>query len=148
MLNEWARKIKSWYKDNENEIVWVAVVLFATGVGFGAGRVAIFNSNKTPIEINPPASNLGANAISSLNSSRDEAAAETENNSITQITDKEPVIMEQSPKIYVASKNGSVFYLPSCGGVRLIKEANKIWFSSKEEASRAGYKPAANCKGL
>lgn len=49
---------------------------------------------------------------------------------------------------YVASKNGTKYYLPWCGGVSRIKEENKVWFSSKEEAEAKGYAPAANCKGI
>ena len=49
---------------------------------------------------------------------------------------------------YVASKNGTKYYLPSCSGVTRIKEENKIWFDTKEEAERRGYQPAANCEGL
>lgn len=49
---------------------------------------------------------------------------------------------------YVASKNGTRYYLPWCGGVSRIKEENKVWFASKEAAEAAGYTPAKNCKGL
>ncbi|MFZ1987451.1 MAG: hypothetical protein WAV21_00235 [Minisyncoccia bacterium] len=48
----------------------------------------------------------------------------------------------------VASKNGAKYYLPWCGGVKLIKEENKVWFASKADAESHGYEPAANCKGL
>ncbi len=49
---------------------------------------------------------------------------------------------------YVASKNGSKYYLPSCAGADRISDANKVWFASIAEAQAAGYTPAANCKGL
>lgn len=49
---------------------------------------------------------------------------------------------------YVASKSGSAYHFPWCSGARRIKEENKIYFNSKEEAVKAGYHPAANCKGL
>ncbi len=49
---------------------------------------------------------------------------------------------------YVASKSGTKYHLPWCPGAGQIKEENKIWFKSKEEAERAGYTPAANCKGI
>lgn len=49
---------------------------------------------------------------------------------------------------YVASKSGTKYYLPSCGGVGRIKEENKVWFDSVAEAQAAGYEPAANCPGL
>ena len=49
---------------------------------------------------------------------------------------------------YVASKNGSVYYAPNCTGAKRIKDENKIWFSTIQEAKDLGYRPAANCKGL
>ena len=49
---------------------------------------------------------------------------------------------------YVASKSGTKYYLPWCGGVKRIKDENKVWFKTKDEAEGAGYSPAANCKGI
>ena len=49
---------------------------------------------------------------------------------------------------YVASKNGTKYHLPWCGSAQQIKEENKIWFATKEEAEKAGYTPAGNCKGI
>lgn len=50
--------------------------------------------------------------------------------------------------MYVASKNGTKYFLPWCGSAKLIKEENKVWFTSKEEAESRGYSPAGNCKGI
>lgn len=49
---------------------------------------------------------------------------------------------------YVASKSGAKYHLPWCGSAKQIKEENKIWFATKEEAEKAGYTPASNCKGI
>ncbi len=49
---------------------------------------------------------------------------------------------------YVASRNGEKYYLPSCGTVNRIKEENKIYFNTKEEAEAAGFGPSSTCKGL
>lgn len=49
---------------------------------------------------------------------------------------------------YVASKSGTKYHLTTCSGARTISEANKIWFETKEDAEKAGYAPAANCKGI
>ncbi len=49
---------------------------------------------------------------------------------------------------YVASKSGTKYHLPWCSGAQRIKEENKIWFDTEEEAKKAGYAPAANCPGL
>ncbi len=48
----------------------------------------------------------------------------------------------------VASRTGSAYHYPWCGGAGSIKEANKIWFKDEAAARAAGYKPAKNCKGL
>lgn len=50
--------------------------------------------------------------------------------------------------VFVASKSGTKYYLPTCSGVARIKEENKVWFDTKAEAEAAGYGPAANCPGL
>lgn len=54
----------------------------------------------------------------------------------------------QATGTYVASKSGTKYYLPSCSGAKRIKEENRVWFNSKEEAQNAGYGPASGCKGL
>lgn len=51
-------------------------------------------------------------------------------------------------KYIVASKSGSKFYFTWCGGVNRIKEENKVYFDTKEEAIKKGYEPAQNCPGL
>jgi hypothetical protein len=58
------------------------------------------------------------------------------------------VPVEPEPQVYMASKNGTKYYLPTCGTAKRIKEENRIWFATKEEAEAAGYGPAANCPGL
>lgn len=50
--------------------------------------------------------------------------------------------------LLVASKNSTKYHFPWCSGAQRISEKNKIWFDSKEEAEKAGYTPASNCKGL
>jgi hypothetical protein len=48
----------------------------------------------------------------------------------------------------VASKSGTKYYFPWCSGVIRIKEENKIWFNSVEEAQAKGLTPASGCNGL
>lgn len=45
----------------------------------------------------------------------------------------------------IASSGGTKYHLPSCSGAGRIKDENKIYFNSIEEAKAAGYEPAANC---
>ncbi|MES2436869.1 MAG: hypothetical protein V4519_02565 [Patescibacteria group bacterium] len=48
--------------------------------------------------------------------------------------------------LFVASRGGKSYYKPTCAGAKKLSEKNKIWFQSKEEAERFGYKLAKNCK--
>lgn len=59
-----------------------------------------------------------------------------------------PVAAPATTGTYVGSKGGTKYHLPTCSGAKRIKEENKVWFSTKEEAMAAGYTPAANCPGL
>jgi hypothetical protein len=42
---------------------------------------------------------------------------------------------------YVGSKNGTKYYLPTCGTAKRIKPQNDIWFASAEDAQIQGYTP-------
>lgn len=50
--------------------------------------------------------------------------------------------------LVVASRNGSVYHFPWCGGASQINPANKVWFASEKAAKDAGYAPSKSCKGL
>lgn len=50
--------------------------------------------------------------------------------------------------LYVASRNGSVYYYPWCSGASNIAPQNQRWFASSQEAQKAGYHPSKSCKGL
>lgn len=44
---------------------------------------------------------------------------------------------------YVASRSGTAYYLVTCSNQ--IKDANKIFFNTKEDAEKAGFSPAQSC---
>lgn len=48
----------------------------------------------------------------------------------------------------VASKSGHSYYYPWCGSVSRIKDENKVYFASADEAIAKGYVAAKNCKGM
>ena len=50
--------------------------------------------------------------------------------------------------LLVASRTGSVYYYPWCSGAQTIAAANQVWFSSRADAERAGYRASKSCKGL
>ena len=51
-------------------------------------------------------------------------------------------------KHLVASKSGTKVYFIWCAGSKRIKEENKVFFDSLENALNKGYEPAKNCPGM
>lgn len=56
--------------------------------------------------------------------------------------------LERTTGKYVGSRGGRSYYLLTCSGAKRISEKNKIFFDTKEEAEKFGYKPAKTCKGI
>ena len=46
---------------------------------------------------------------------------------------------------FVASKDGEKYHMATCKLVAHIKDGNKVGFTTKEEAQKAGYKPCTIC---
>lgn len=162
-IKELSQKIKGslaigWNRLVEHEKdLWLTLVVIIVALGgFGLGRLSTVPDSKEPVRIEQV--NLdGANGPVT---------------SMVVSTEKSGVISSQTPKVnltasvgnatgetkvtntpaavgkLVASKNGTKYYLPNCSSVKRIKEENKIWFASIEEAKQAGYSPAANCPGI
>ena len=103
----------------KSDVYIVLVIVFIGFAGFGLGRLSILEENKTPVRV--------------FYNEKDQIASVTNT---------------QTEGTLVASKSGSKYHYPWCSGAQRIKESNKVWFSSKEDAERAGYTPALNCKGL
>jgi hypothetical protein len=60
-------------------------------------------------------------------------------------TEQKSTELSQNGK-YVASKNGKLYYTSNCTGVKRIKEENKVWFDTQEEAEKAGFTLSSSCK--
>jgi len=116
-------KIIKFYKDNEKDLILATVIILVALISFGLGRLSKIGESRVPVTIE----NLSA-SVSESAGSVSKSALSTGN--------------------FVASKNGTKYHYPWCSGAQSIKEENKIWFSTAEEAQKAGYQPASNCKGL
>ena len=117
-------------KSRENYYIPILIILVAFSA-FGLGRLSTFESNsKQPIVFEPQMQY--SNTYQAV--SDEDLTTETfQNNTSGSL---------------VASKNGAKYHFPWCSGAQRMKESNKVWFDSKEEAEKAGYTPASNCKGL
>lgn len=129
-ISELYRKGKYKIDDlTKSELYTIALIILIGFAGFGLGRLSFIEDNRKPVKIEYP-EYLSANASN---------AGKTING------DNPPSIAQG---LLVASKNGSKYHFPWCSGGKSISEKNKIWFDSVDEARKAGYTPASNCKGL
>ena len=55
----------------------------------------------------------------------------------------EAVTKTFTPGKYIASKTGTKFHSPNCDWGKKVKKSNAVWFNSKEDAKKAGYKADA-----
>ena len=116
------KKVKDWCIDNRNDL-FIAAIIFFTGLsGFGLGRLSVDIKQNPPLFVVQPTSQESPETSSSGS--------------------------DKTDKRVMASRNGTVYYYPSCSGAKRIKEENIIWFATKEAAASAGLKPATNCSGL
>lgn len=138
-IQEWRKKIKEFPRALRSDIFLVAVIVLVSVASFGLGRLSVFYGEHDPIKVVYPSSQSGAVAGAFDSTLEGEGGA-------LQSSDLQSAALGDGQ--YVASKSGSKYHLPWCPGAQSIKEENKIWFSSKEDAERAGYTPAGNCKGI
>ena len=106
-------------KAREGDLFLIAVIILVAITGFALGRISAIKEEKFPIQISAKEAKPPSGVLAS-----------------------KPAVE------LVGTKNGTVYHLLACPGAKSIKEENKIYFSSKEEAQKAGYRPAANCPGL
>ncbi|MBI2121569.1 MAG: hypothetical protein HYT98_00450 [Candidatus Sungbacteria bacterium] len=138
MLSDSIQKVKSWRESNKSDL-YVAVIIFLTALAsFGLGRLSAIWPEKEPIVLDENLELRTKNQDKNLD-------LKTEN--LEKLSSKFSDL-SSAQKRYVASKSGTAYHFSWCPGALRIKEENKIWFETKEEAEKAGYKPAGNCEGL
>ncbi|MFH1178661.1 MAG: hypothetical protein V1711_03010 [bacterium] len=123
-IAEAREKCKSFISRLPRDVFIIAILIFASSASFGLGYLAA-PVPEVACALNQP-SGTGNAAPAEATSALGRSALGR----------------------FVASKNGTKYYLPECAGADRILESNKVWFASVPAAVAAGYTPAANCKGL
>lgn len=116
------------------------IILVAFG-SFGLGRLSRIAETKTPVAIRGMEASVGKILP-------DKAVGIKQGDILNGTTGKSLTANTPNEGFIVASKTGKKYHFPWCASAQTIKEENKIWFATKEEAEAAGYTPAANCRGL
>ncbi len=146
-------KIKKFFKDNEADIVLVIGIILISLVSFGSGWLLGNNSvlsSDAATQESIIIENQEAVLTENLNLEASSIEKTESENETTVKIEESQQIEEVKPETsnIVASKNGTVYHYVWCSGAKRIKEENKIYFNSIEEAEKAGYRPAKNCPGL
>ncbi len=111
--------VSDWFIERQKDLLIIAVIVFLPVLIYGLWFLASLEAAKTPMEVK----DLGQDDFGST----------------------QPYL-EQGK--YVASRSGTKYHLPWCSGAKRIKEGNKVWFNSENEARAAGFAPASNCPGI
>ena len=115
------------------DIMIVIIVILVGLVSFELGRLSKENgSSGIKIEYPSQTENQGENSILSLSTQTNQNSTKTENNS--------------SGKTFFASSKGSKYYSIGCSAGKTIKQENRIYFTTGEEAQNAGYELSSACR--
>ncbi|MBP9836504.1 MAG: hypothetical protein KBC78_01585 [Candidatus Pacebacteria bacterium] len=127
-------KLKSWLLNDQ--IFYGSMVILVGITSFALGQASVEKEGiaKPIIQMIEPIT-LPASAVTSQSVSKNPTLPTNTSN---------PTTHGQ----FVASKNGSRYYLSNCSGAKRIKPENIISFPSREAAEAAGYSKAVNCPGL
>ena len=122
--------IKNCLESEKGKDILTVVIVILVGLGsFELGRLSKENSS-SGIKI------LSDNTVPSLENSNilqnDVISTTANSNSIN--------------KTFFASNRGSKYYPISCSACKTIKQENRVWFATGEEAERAGYELSSACQ--
>lgn len=120
-------KITSWIESEKGKDILVVIIVILVGLGsFELGRLSKENSSRgLKIEYPSQNENQAANAILSKNLSPNS---------------------NSTGKNFFASSRGTKYYSLGCSGGKTIKQENRVYFATGEEAQQAGYTLSNSCK--
>lgn len=123
-------KIKHFLESEKGKNILIILVIILVGLGsFELGRMSVNSSQNSPtIEL----SSQEANVIKS-----------TQNEVLEQKYEFKGV--DLADRAYFASSRGTKYYPFGCSAGKSIKEANRVYFATEEEATKAGYSKSSSC---
>lgn len=126
-------KIKQFFESEKGKDILIVIIVILVGLGsFELGRLSKTGSN-AGIRIEYP------------NQDKDQ-----ESNVISATDNLSRGILDTNTKAtgktFFASNRGSKYYSLGCSSGKTIKQENRIYFSTREEAERAGYELSSSCR--
>lgn len=125
-------KIKGQMGIDSTTLICLLVVVLVGLSSFGLGRLSV--------------SNIGNDYISELNNINTSIVKEEIGNRVEAESSLNNEDDKPRERMYVASKNGKLYYGATCTGAKRISLKNEVWFASSIEAEKAGYELSSSCK--
>lgn len=136
-------KIKSFIESEKGKDLLIILIIILVGIAsFLLGRLSKEGQNDQFKVIYPKDQ---VNAISGLNEAQNGLNLQ-KNANLNQNT-----VLDKSSDIsipkgnFFASKRGKKYYTLGCSAGKTIKDSNKVWFDTGEEAVSAGYELSSSC---
>ena len=118
------QKIKQFLENETGKDVLIVIIVILVGLGsFGLGRLSKKAQNEG---LRVEYTNEGASVINSLNTSEND--------------------LKQTSNAFFASSKGTKYYSVTCSAGKTIKQENRIYFNTREEAEGAGYELSSSCR--
>ena len=131
-INDFTDKIKGKIGLDVNTLVCLCIMVLVGFASFGLGRLSMLNNvDKSNFKLENESTSLVKEEIGNS------ILAEKDNALDPSLTKK---------RMYVASKNGKLYYSLGCSGAKRISARNEIWFATSTEAEKAGFTLSASCK--
>lgn len=156
-IHEFEQKIKLYLNDIKDRLygqekglkikddLYIVIMIMLVGTAsFGLGKISSYEKDKKPISILKTQEYMLATVWDGASSVSNTKINDTPNTA----ANVSPNQQTRASGEVVASKSGTKYYYPWCTGVSRIKEENKVWFNSIEDARLVGLTPATNCAGL
>ena len=135
-------KIKLFLESDKGKDFLVVLIIILVGIGsFSLGRLSKNGQNGG---MNIKYENQEANIIKSLKYGPNDDLGVKDNI----IEELKPLnqLNNSDSKNFFASSRGSKYYSLDCSGGKTIKQENRIYFNTKEEAENAGYELSSSCE--
>jgi hypothetical protein len=131
-------KIKHFAESEKGKDILVVLIVILVGLAsFELGRLSKENASGG-LKIEYPGQE--ANVIASSDIGSNMAISNANSNSNT------PSSTNSAGKNFFASKKGKKYYSVDCSAGKTIKEENKVYFATGEEAEKAGYTLSSACQ--
>ncbi len=127
MIKHFALKIKTFANERRRMLLMVLFVFIISLISFGLGRLSIVAQPESLVIEN------GVPTLSDVSKIMTTGGAQSIGLPTAQSGN------------FVASKNSTYYYLPTCATAKRIKDENKVWFQTEQEAQGLGFTRGSGC---